>query len=582
MAIGGDIAGRLLSVDPGVVAAMRGNAQLQARNGQLNEARDILGVTTADWLGPLQPLVPFAPAGTGYRTWDYPVGINIRYQPRQEGPQELISYEELRFFSRNVDILRIIFENRKQQLARQNWQFVLADPDKDSENDPRIKELSDFFLEPDPISGHDFQSWMNLIVEEMLTTDAPAVFIQRDKNGQPYALRHVDGATIKVLIGLDGAIPMPPSPAYQQIIHGVPIVDLDRTQLFYYPRNLRPDGLYGYPPTEMIINTLNLWMRREIYRVQFYTEANQPAGLLEAPPGSTTEQIKELQAWINGALKGNTAERWNLLYVPSGTKFTEVKAPQLQDELDEWVAQIVCYCMGVPPTPFLMQRSMARANAESARQQSNEEGLAPLIQWFGNFVTRLVYWAWGDDYRDIRFTNITAQETDPAVQATIHKTYLSLGVLNINEVREDLGREPIEGGDEYRIYEATGPIPVGNADDMAQASLDAAQARAQHAQNPPAPDDSNQQQGGPSKAAEDNTDSNTSSGTKARVGTRGSAAKQQKVMVVGHESDAALAKAKPAMRFGPPSILLKKKALALDITHATPTRAKRKRTLRVL
>jgi hypothetical protein len=514
-----------LTLDPAVLGSIRGNASRRAQLAT-NAAREILGVSTSDWLGPLQPLIPFAPEGTGVRTWDYPVGVNIRYQPRREGDQTLLGFDELRFFSRNVDLVRIIIENRKQQLARQTWQFkIKGDEDDGSETeDPRIDMLNKFFETPDPVGGVDFPTWMNLVVEDMLCIDAPCVYIQRDQSGKPIAIRHMDGATIKPLIDVDGSTPQPPSPAYQQIIHGVPIADLDRAQLFYYPRNQRPDFLYGYSQVETIVNTLNLILRREMHRIQFYTEANIPVGLLEAPEGLTKDQVADLQLWMNAALKGNTADRWNLLWTPNGTKYTDIKPPPLQDSLDEWFAQIVCYAFGVPPTPFMIMRAMARANAQTAKDQSNEEGLAPLIAWWSAFVTRLVTWGWGWD--DIIFGPVLAQEQDPQIQANIHKTYLSLGVININEVREDLGRDPIEGGDEYRIYEATGPIPVSNADDLANAQLQSAQAGAQGAQAAAkAPQSGNAPDG---STATKNPPPNAASGGKAvaRVGTRGSSAQQ--------------------------------------------------------
>ena len=576
---------QIIAVDPAVLAAIRGDAASAARNAMANQPRPIAGVDTTNWMGPLNPLNPFAPAGTGWRGWDYPVGINIRYLPRQEGPDPLLGFDELRFFSRNVDIVRIILENRKQQLQRQSWKFTLKDQSKDPDSDPRIAQLTEFFERPDPIGDVDFYGWLNLIMEEMLVIDAASVYIQRDKSSnRPIALRPVDGATIKLLINLEGAAPMPPSPAYQQIIKGVPIVDLDKTQLFYYPRNLRPDGLYGYSSVEQIINTLNLWMRREIYRIQFYTEANTPAGLLELPQNYTNEDTKDFRKWLDSSLRGNTAERWNLLPVPNGSKYTEIKPPVLNDTLDEYIAQIVCYCLGVPPTPFMSMRGgMARANVESQKDQSKEEGLAPLIQYVCNFVEKLIYWGWG--WTDIRFGPVFAQETDPQIQSNIHKTYLSMGVLNINEVREDLGREPIEGGDEYRIYEASGPIPVSTADDMADAALQGKQlglkglqaAQQQQAGN-------GQSQNSPAGASSgDNPPPNSASGGKAaaRAGTRGSSANQteksQRVLIVGREADGAIAKA-TRLNFAPAE-LRKKKAFksvsALTPGISTPGRRKR-------
>lgn len=474
-----------VAVDPGIYSRIRGEASQSARGALINQARQISGVDTSTWMGPLQPINPFVPQGTGYRLIDYPVGVNIRFQPRQEGPIPLISFDELRFCSRNVDLIRIIIENRKQQLQRQNWQFTLKDGSL-GEDDPRIAMLNKFFEMPDPLSDIDWSQWLNLIVEEMLVIDAPCVFLHRDKSGKPVAMRHIDGALIKCLIAADGASPLPPSPAYQQVVKGVPICDLDKTQLFYYPRNLRPDGLYGYSPVEGVINTLNLIMRRDIWRIQYYTSSNQPTGILEAPPNLTKDQVQDFQKMLNASLTGNTDQRWLLHFVPNGTKYTKLEQTPLTDELDQFVAQIICYQFGIPPTPFLMRMGMNRANAESAKDQSKEEGLAPLIAWMSNFVTRLVVAGWG--WNDIKFGPIFSHESDPQIQSVVHKTYLSMAVYNINEVREDLGKDPIgPDGDVYRVYEATGATPLENVDTMSDTALETAQNGAKAALNPPAP-----------------------------------------------------------------------------------------------
>src|SRR6202000_886875 len=44
----------------------------------------IRGVDTNDWFGPLQPLKPFAPAGTEPRSFPYQPGQNLDYTPRSD------------------------------------------------------------------------------------------------------------------------------------------------------------------------------------------------------------------------------------------------------------------------------------------------------------------------------------------------------------------------------------------------------------------------------------------------------------------------------------------------------------------
>jgi hypothetical protein len=46
-------------------------------------------------------------------------------------------------------------------------------------------------------------------------------------------------------------------PAFQQIIKGMPLVDLDESELMYIPMRPRPDmPMFGYPATEQIRRNL--------------------------------------------------------------------------------------------------------------------------------------------------------------------------------------------------------------------------------------------------------------------------------------------------------------------------------------
>jgi hypothetical protein len=52
------------------------------------------------------------------------------------------------------------------------------------------------------------------------------------------------------------------------------------------------------------------------------------------------------------------------------------------------------------------------------------------------------------------------KEEDPAAQANNIKTLVSIGVMKVNEGRDQLGLDPVEGGDQCLVYTATGPVPL--------------------------------------------------------------------------------------------------------------------------
>lgn len=415
----------------------------------------VSGVTPGSWFGPQQPMQPEAQQTQG-RQLDYPVGYNIRISPRSD---ENISFEQLRALADAYDLLRLVIETRKDQIAKFDWSIKAKEGRTVSQ--ARLKELTDFYQKPD--REHDWDEWLRALLEDMLVIDAATLYPRKTLGGQLYALELVDGATIKRVIDDDGRTPPPPSPAYQQILKGIPASDYTYDELIYRPRNVRSNKIYGYSPVEQIIITVNTAIRRQLHQLQYYTEGNVPEMIFALPAEWNVDQVKTWQEWWDSLLSGDTAQRRHARFVPGGKDFSAImtKEGALKDEMDEWLARIVCYAFSVSPTPFVKQ--MNRATAQTAHMAALQEGLIPIQSW----VKR------GRDYElatyhhepDAEFCFVTDEEEDPLQQAQVHKIYLEEGTLTDDEVREDLGREPLT--DEQREKMKPEPIkpPTVAADD---------------------------------------------------------------------------------------------------------------------
>lgn len=157
-------------------------------------------------------------------------------------------------------MVRLCIETRKDQITRLKWdvQAIGGKRGADAKADAIIAAMK----KPDGRST--WQSWLRQLIEEVLVTDAPAIYPRRLNNGRPYAFELIDGATIKVLVDADGRTPQAPSPAYQQVLKGLPAVDYTADELIYMPRNPRVHKFYGYSPVEQIMLTVNTAMRRTV------------------------------------------------------------------------------------------------------------------------------------------------------------------------------------------------------------------------------------------------------------------------------------------------------------------------------
>ena len=122
-----------------------------------------------------------------------------------------------------------------------------------------------------------------MLIEDLLVLDAPCIYPRKTIGGELYALEPVDGSTIKRLLDDTGRTPLPPEPAYQQILHGVPANNYMRQELIYRPRNLRTNKVYGYSPVEQVITSVNIAMRRQLHQLDYYQSGSVPDALIGVP-----------------------------------------------------------------------------------------------------------------------------------------------------------------------------------------------------------------------------------------------------------------------------------------------------------
>ncbi|MDI3562460.1 hypothetical protein OWC48_18840 [Bradyrhizobium sp. Arg816] len=153
-----------------------------------------------------------------------------------------------------------------------------------------------------------FSTWLRSLLEDLLVIDAPSLFCKRDGLGRLVRLQITDGATIKRIIDPHGRTPEPrlwddgadassqryviqgnvafPA-AYQQLLHGLPAANLTVRDLVYRPMNLRPGHVFGFSPTEQILRTVNIAIRRAQYQCEYYESGNQPEALFSLPASWT-------------------------------------------------------------------------------------------------------------------------------------------------------------------------------------------------------------------------------------------------------------------------------------------------------
>lgn len=433
----------------------------------------ISGVNPQTLWSPLQPMPPGAqdPAmGAIGRQFDYLVGSNINYVPRST---ESIGFNQLRALAENLDVLRLVIETRKDQMEALEWTVQGRDKNGKAKADDVLK-----FLEyPDRI--HNYSEWMRFLLEERFVTDALCIYPRMTNGGQLYSLDLMDGTLIKPLCDATGRRPAPPDPAYQQVIKGIPAVDYTAEELIYKPGNGRVWKFYGYSPVEQLVFTVNMALRREMSKLDYYTQGSIPDAFGLLPDGYSPAQVKEWQAYWDNLFEnpaGDNFVRRQMRWIPNVKDIKFPKDQILKDEFDEWLARKVCYAFSVEPTPFV--KMMNRAVAETQKEQSRSEGLLPLKKSWKSLMDYII--AFHLKRPDLEFIWKDEETVDPVEKMKVDVGYVNGGVLLANEVRADLGRDkaPQPGMDAPRLPTTVTLMTSEDPDDAAEAERQAQQDQA--------------------------------------------------------------------------------------------------------
>lgn len=402
----------------------------------------LFGTQPDGWMPPMGPIPPAVPneqreqQGVAGRQFDYPVGFNVNIQPRSG---EAIGFSQLRALADNWDLLRLLIETRKDQMAALAW--TIRPRDKTKKPDQRCDDLIKWFRKPD--QEHVWQDWLRMLLEDLLVIDAPTLYRRRTMGGELYALEPLDGATITRKIDLTGRTPMEGT-AYQQVLKGVPAVDYTREELIYRPRNVRTHRVYGYSPVEQIIMTVNIALRRQLFTLDYFTKGSVPDALAGVPTEWNTEQIGLFQAYWDSLMMsddGDMAERRRLKFVPGeiAKNIHETKQPPLKDLFDEWLARVACFAFSIEPTPFVAQ--VNRAVAETSRGQSLAEGLTPYRFHVKSVIDEILL----DDFAadDLEFDWVDEEVIDAKTKCDIDVALVGAKVFHPDEVRADRGKPPL-------------------------------------------------------------------------------------------------------------------------------------------
>lgn len=416
------------------------------------------------WYSPMEPVWPFGPPGvTAPREWNYPVGYNLNFVP-----QRLEQVGMLRAMRHSWGILATVIQTRKDQLLRLPWTVQVRNkPRADSK---AVDEIRAFLRRPD--GKMSYSQWTRRLLDDLFVIDAPSIFLDRSLDGKLRNAQLLDGGTIFPLIddagrrpdttavtSSDGIDYIHRQPAFQQIIYGLPMINLSEDELIYAMMNPLPEfPVFGFSPVQQILTEATEAIRKTFYQLEFWRAGSMPELIVTVPDAWSPRQIATFQAHFDAVLSGQLTLKSKVRFVPGGMKPFDIKnasGQSLWSERDELLVRLCCYAFSVAPTPFVKQ--VNRSVANQSQETAQEEGLYPLMSfWKDDIMDTIIQEKFG--YSDVEFVFLPRPMPDQSKQAAVYDMQIKEGLRSRNEVRAELGLEPVEDGDHLTVTTGAGVL----------------------------------------------------------------------------------------------------------------------------
>lgn len=427
------------------------------------------------------------------RIYDYPTSWNIH-----ETSGRLVPWAILRKAA-DMPIIADCLSIRKSEVATLDWEIGIsakaigsAQRDEggsrhDAEQHLRerltgeVDRLTQFWQVPDRGNGYTFAQWITLLLDERLVLDAVAIYPRRTLGGDMYAFEILDGSTIKPLLDHRGGRPMPPEPAYQQVIHGFPrgefTADVEQEddgrqvmagcypadQLIYLRDEVRTWTPYGRSAVERALVDLDTWMKRLGWLRAEYTDGALPTSMLvnrqqSAANAWTPSQLAEYEQALNDHYSGDTRSRHRVRVAPPGWEpvtATEV-GERYKPEYDLHLLKLLVahFDLTIHELGFTEDKGLGGAGHAEGQDRLNErKGSRPTLKALAAILTDISRQHLGmPPELEFRWS-----ELDDDDDTAVLKEQISTGLLTVNEGRDEIGRPRFE------FAEADQPMLVGGS-----------------------------------------------------------------------------------------------------------------------
>lgn len=431
--------------------------------------------------------------------WKYMPAVNTFPPDRTQQQDDIPSFEQLRRLARLDYGINLCEQYWLDLVPRMTMTIVLRPEavaqgmeEKDFQED--ITYFKNFWAKPD--GEHHWHEWMQMGLRENSQVDDVYLYKARKRGGQLTGLRFVAADQMKPLLDDWGYTPLSPKYAYQQYPWGIPGMLYTTDMMIHRRGTPAVDDPYGMSRVEKVILITNLALKKAKMDLQYYTDGNIPAGMMEVPEASnwTPDQIDSYEQSWNALMAGNLQQMRRIKFVQPGMKYTPFTQPAFDSVFDRYMLNIRASVYGVPMDELGFTDTSNRSVGESQEAMVYRRTIEPLASVYSTILNECM----ANDFEPSMHGDLLMvkfggyeEEEDEQTKATTLSTYTSAGILGLSAAAKLAGLPEEPGAPQIGRMMMTQSGPVW-LDDVAQPEMRKAQQQAtlagfQMATNPPEP-----------------------------------------------------------------------------------------------
>lgn len=378
----------------------------------------------------------------------------IRGQPRRVDTNELRQFAQTFWVSSCVKTIM-------DEIASLDWDIV---PQEDYEYDwvaDAIKEIKQFLKYPNR-NNEPFNNIIRALIKDVLEIDAGVIVKVfsvesydfdniEPKSGapmlKPFGQRKMtelyvrDGASFLKEIDKFGFCK-----GFWQYSYQIPAHPMwfNREEIVYISEHNRSMSCYGYARTQAILDIIKSLHYSTLYNKRFFEESAIPDGAISLLDTDEAEMNNFMTYW-NNEFKAQPHKlaiaNKDIKFTPFSMKNTELEFLQTQ----KWYYNIVISMFGLTPSEMGITEDVNRATSATQSELVKRKGIRPFLKLFESYINDGIIKEFG--HEGVEFQFIYDDPAEKNARLTNWQMELQMGVKTPNEVRLEMGLQPIDGGD---------------------------------------------------------------------------------------------------------------------------------------